>query len=199
MLLQGVHSTPDLVGAALLSKLVLHVYMPFNEHVHQWVEYSTEAMYVPFIVALVVLCCYPRPKVWAVSFGDTAIVSGVTAGVILGRNLYGRCQQELGRCDAAVLVHLSGAPGELVLDSVWFLKQTVARFLVGAVMVAASYYIVKPIVSMVMVTMLSHSHQPPNRRYAVEGPTKFFSYGAIGFTVVTACPLVYRWMGLDAT
>jgi hypothetical protein len=189
----GVHSTPDLVGAALLSRLVLYCYIPFNEHVQPWVEESNTALYVPFIVAFVVLWCYPRPTKWAVSFGDTAIVSGVASGVIVGRNMYGRCHGELGRCDAAMIVTATTE-----LDLMWWVQQTVGRFVVGAVMVAGSYYIVKPVVSSIMLAILPHSTQPPKRRYAVEGPTKFFSYGAIGFTVVTACPLIYQWVGLDA-
>lgn len=64
----GVHSTPDLVGAAVLSKLILYVYMPFNDLVQPWVEESTEALYVPFVAAALVLWYYPRPTQWAVSF-----------------------------------------------------------------------------------------------------------------------------------
>jgi len=190
----GVHSTPDLVGAAVLSKLILYVYMPFNDLVQPWVEESTEALYVPFVAAALVLWYYPRPTQWAVSFGDTAIVSGVASGVVVGRNIYGRCHGELGRCDSALLVTPTAGSD---LDALWWLKQTGSRFLVGAVMVAASYYIIKPIVSALMLAVLPESNAHPKKRYAVEGPVKFFSYGGIGFTVVTACPLAFRYLGFD--
>ena len=156
----------------------------------QQAETSTEALYVPFIVAFLVLWFYPRPTKWATSFGDTAIASGVVCGVVVGRNVYGRYHEQLGRCDSALPLATANP------DVAWWLKHTIARFVIGVAVVATTYYTVKPIVLNAMVALLPKSDQPPKKRYAVEGPTKFFSYGGIGFMVVTACPMIYRYFEL---
>jgi hypothetical protein len=134
---------------------------------------------------LAALYAYPRPAHWVSSFGDTAIILGVVAGVVCGTYL------------AAPEV-LASTPlhGRVPLASSDALVRIGARFCIGNGALVATRVVFKAALMAAIPLALPASDQPARKRFAVEIPTKIITYAAVGVVATLFVPMAFIRLGI---
>eukprot|EP00051_Salpingoeca_urceolata_P005937 m.78978 g.78978 ORF g.78978 m.78978 type:complete len:421 (+) comp14607_c0_seq1:148-1410(+) len=181
----GVHCVPDLIGGFIIFVPLFMAFLSVDQALDAWATTSRGALILPSAVGGCMLAMYPRADgPWVKSaYGDTAIVSGVAAGVTT----------------ASHLVALSYDRFPLLWLEVPFwswLALVLARSVLGFAVVAVVRAVVKPLCHTIIPRLAGQSSQPSHERYAVDIPTKFIVYSAVGFTAVAVVPAVFEAVGL---
>jgi hypothetical protein len=91
-LYMGVHCVPDLIGGFIMTVFILSSFLSFDNYLDKWMLESPSAAYVPTLFLVLLLLVYPRPREFTVTYGDTAMISGVGNGVALSSYLVNTLQ-----------------------------------------------------------------------------------------------------------
>lgn len=182
-LYMGVHSIPDIIAGAILGFCCLMICVLFGHEIDLWMMTSKYVPVVTISVALLLVAIYPAPEKWTNAYGDTTIVVGVATGVVI-----------------AVWTIVSFGKYYLFADFDklnWFNFKTIGKCLIGYGILFLTRSIIKKIGFEILVRILPKSDTDPSKRYAVEIPTKFVTYAAIGFNAVFTCPFIHHTLGLN--
>lgn len=186
-LYMGVHSTVDIIMGAALGLAHLAVSLAFGRYIDLL---QLQMPWTPFVVPLFTIALsamYPRPSKWVNSPGDTILILGVATGVCLGQ--WVTYHADVVRSGA--LPPTGPICAACALDPATMLP----RAAVGYAVLFATRAACKAVCIALLTAALPPSKEPPARRYAVELPTKWVTYSAVGFNAVYTVPRLLDWMG----
>jgi len=200
----GHHTPMDIAGGTVLSILILYV---FTNHIREpfdalLIDESISAPLGVFTVSSCILWLHPTIKTPNPAHAESGLVFGTFTGAAIGMWLTMR-EPPIG----AVATHCATPAWAFALKSYPFVFG-LARFLVGAVLVAVVRSVAKallvatipPIFAPVGVTGIKDNAKglPPSWKYTeVEVIIKFLTYIAISFTVLYPAFIAYCMVGLN--
>lgn len=184
---QGAHSPLDCQAGFLLGVAIMLWWWASNvgSAIEGWMGSSAYVVEVAWLATFLALYLYPRPAYWVSSFGDTAIILGVVAGVVCGTYM------------AAPEV-LASTPlyNHVPLASQDALTRTAARFCIGNGALVATRVVFKTILMAILPLVLPASDAEPRKRFAVEIPTKVITYAAVGVMATLLVPIAFIRLGI---
>jgi len=219
----GVHSSFDVVTGCILGLFSLF-FVTFSSDLVGGELYTPLGALCVVLVSIFLMAIYPRPGRWVNSPGDTAIVVGTTAGVLIGYAF-----------NVSVIIPMFGLPfgpqpqsfslsTELSQSGLQFVTYqklalpvsyahcliAIARLLLTVVCIyLARKVIFKPICLIVLRALFGK--EPPHttaeetallkgdklvRAYQIEVWEKFFGYGTMGFGATAIWTYVWDYIGL---
>lgn len=204
-LYMGVHSLVDVIGGGVMGAGILAFMTLCADGIDTWMVTDPTSGPIMCLLVPILIWLYPRPDKWTNAAGDTALILSVLAGVSLATS--------------ANALGVTGVPVEgpplptlhdpnstlsiaLGLTSVPYVLRACLAFvfhlLVMTVVALCTRFVVKSACFAVLTRLLPPSpiDAPAGKRYEIELPTKFFTYGGIGFATLSVVPLVVRWLGL---
>lgn len=191
-LYMGVHSPLDIVMGATLGLIHLCISVTWGRQI----DLAQLALpWTPLVVpaaSVLLSVLYPRPRKWVNSPGDTILILGVATGV---------CVASWAGLHTAVAPQ--GATGAWIAPPapqicLWCAihpATALVRLAIGYIVLFLTRAVVKAAGFAVLQALLPPSRDPPGRRYAIELPTKWLTYSAIGFNAVYVVPRLLLWCG----
>jgi hypothetical protein len=178
----GVHSLPDIYVGLVFGFMILCFHCAFGTALDTFLVSSSWAPVAIFSFAMFLIAIYPAPEKWTTAFGDTVLIIGVAVGVTMANwtHFYG----------------LGYAHPELTFQWVG-MAYLLARLVSGVLVLVVVRTAVKKGMLIVLKYLIGYQNvNDALRTYTIEIPTKFMTYGSIGFSCVFLMPRVFGVMSI---
>ncbi|MES1907773.1 MAG: hypothetical protein MHM6MM_000827 [Cercozoa sp. M6MM] len=164
----GAHLPGDVVGGMTIGAVTFVVFTFVDV---QWSEVTVSPL-LCIACGAIALLMHPRASHWTRSLGDTTLIVSVAVGVL-----------------CALPHHQSS---QLPWSPVW----TPVKFVVGLLVMLLPRTLLRPSTAWLLECLVPTTINAATRKYIVEIPSKFVTYGVVGFTAVAVAPRVFDFLRL---
>ncbi|XP_054154486.1 sphingosine-1-phosphate phosphatase 2-like [Oppia nitens] len=187
----GMHSVIDILAGLLLTALLMIIIIPLVDaidHFHLTSLYSP-LITIPLIVFLSTV--YPKSDRWSPARGDTCIIMGSGAGILLGSWL----NYQLGIYKGPSLP----PPFPILWPGYEVIGLSLLRLSIGILCIIAARAFGKVLVfSLLCYIRNLDPRDPKNKiRVSIEIPSKVITYMAMGLTITYLSPVVFRFLNIE--
>eukprot|EP01135_Chromosphaera_perkinsii_P006566 Nk52_evm8s545 gene=Nk52_evmTU8s545 len=182
----GVHSPADLITGFSLALGILGFSLFHGGNMDRWLMTDPYAIVVVPIACVLLLSIYPAPRKWTNAYGDSAVIIGVVCGVFVGGHWYYHEEFFYNHTDNI------GS----IITSASYLLGVVYRCLAGFPVLFLTRMVFKATTVPLLHAVLPKSSTPPAKRYAVEIPAKFITYGMVGFNAAYTVPYLHHILNI---
>lgn len=187
----GMHSVLDVLAGLLLASGLMAVLVPLIDVVDYWHLRSVYSPLVTTIVILVISIFYPKRDSWSPARGDTSVITGAGAGILLGCWL----NYQLGIVRGPELE----PPFPIMWPGNDVAGLALLRAMIGILLLLGSRLIGKLVGlnGLCYIRGLDASDATTLKRVSVEVPQKLITYVTLGMTITFLSPCVFRHLGIE--
>lgn len=187
----GMHSVLDILAGLLLASGLMAVLLPLVDAIDYWHLRSIYSPLITTIVILVISVFYPKRDTWSPARGDTSVITGAGAGILLGCWL----NYQLGIVRGPELE----PPFPIMWPGNDVAGLALLRAMIGVLLLLGSRLIGKLIGLNCLCYLrgLNASDAATLKRVSVEVPQKLITYVTLGMTITFLSPCVFRNLGIE--
>lgn len=178
----GMHSVLDIIAGILFTSLIMSLYLPVADFVDVFTLTHPLAPVLVVGGTISAAVAYPSLDRWSTARGDTTVVIGTNAGVMVGSWLNHR----LGYLKPAVEV----PPYEIIYPAFHDIGLCLLRTCIGILILLATRAIVKLTVFWGLKLAFTIDEKS-KESLKVEIPYKFLPYATMGFMAIFLCPIAF--------
>ena len=187
----GMHSLLDIIAGLFLASLMMVILVPLVDIASDWQLTSVYSPIVTIVVILAMSIFYPKSDRWSPARGDTSVITGAGAGILMGSWL----NFQLGI--------IQGPPLEPPFPILWTGYEVALlatlRAVIGIVCVLGSRLIGKLVGLKFLCWLRGLDTKDPfvRKRVSVEVPYKLITYVLLGITITFFSPCVFRKLDIE--
>jgi len=200
----GVHSPADITGGMVIGAIILRIFLSISESIDNWILTGHNVPMIVITTTFFLLSIHPQTTPATYTFAETATVLGWISGNLLGS--WFKCPDQtrfvIFPPDAFI-----GEEAQTIIGTclilITYLWKPVFRFLLGLLLIAITYFVVKKLTSFFLQTMglIKIQNQAtktkPSRDLTIsEALVKLLTYGSMGFMTSAGVPIVFDSLNL---
>jgi len=187
----GMHSALDIIAGLVLASLLMLILVPLVDmidHFHLTSPYSP-FITIPVIVAMAKF--YPKSDRWSPARGDTCVIMGAGAGILLGSWL----NYQLGIIKGPGLP----PPFPIMWPGYQVCGLALLRAAIGILCIVSARGLGKLAVFSIVCYMRNLDPSDPKTRVktSVEVPLQLITYLGMGFTITFLSPMIFRLLSIE--
>ena len=181
----------DVIVGLIFISILMPIFLPLLDLID---EFSLTHPYAPLIcvsVLLVLAVLYPTVEKWSTCRGDSILILGVEAGVMVGHWV----AFQTGFMRKAV----TPPPYHIIYPTWYWFGKMMMRYALGVVVLVGIRAVMKlaTLNTVCYIFGLNKKDATVHQRLIVELPLKFITYAAIAFNVVYTSPYLFRFLGVE--
>ncbi|KAI1284843.1 Sphingosine-1-phosphate phosphatase 1 [Halotydeus destructor] len=187
----GMHSALDIIAGLILAAFLMLILVPLIDVVDY---YYLRSAYTPFITIAVVVAMakfYPKSDRWSPARGDTCVIMGAGAGILLGSWL----NYQLGIYTGPGLA----PPFPIIWPGINLVGLAFLRAIIGIICILAARGLGKMVVLSIVCYIRELDPTDPKTRVtaSVEVPYKLITYLGMGLTITFVSPFIFRLLNIE--